>query len=70
MVLKVFVKFFKCVVFVKGLMFLCICLFGGVVMLYVNFSVIGVFMMIIIVFVILFMFVWMIIFCLYFVYCK
>lgn len=70
MVSKAFVKFFKRVVFAKGLTFSCICLFGGVVMLYVNFSVIGAFTMIIIVFAILFMFVWTIIFCSYFVYRK
>lgn len=70
MALKVFAKLSKCAVLVKGLIFFCICLLGGVVMLYVNPSVIGVFMMIITVSVILFMFVWMIILCLYLVYCK
>lgn len=67
---KAFAKLFKRAVLAKGLTFFCICLLGGVVMLYVNFSVIGAFTMITTVFAILFMFVWTIIFCLYLVYCK
>ncbi|XNM55455.1 hypothetical protein ACLK1Z_24205 [Escherichia coli] len=47
----------------KGLTFSCICLLGGVVMLYVNPSVIGAFTMITTVSAILFMFVWTIILC-------
>ena len=54
----------------KGLTFSCICLLGGVVMLYVNPSVIGAFTMITTVSAILFMFVWTIILCSYLVYRK
>ena len=49
----------------KGLTFSCMCLLGGVVMLYVNPSVIGAFTMITTVSAILFMFVWTIILCSY-----
>ncbi len=54
----------------KGLTFSCICLLGGVVMLYVNPSVIGAFTMITTVSAILFMFVWTIILCSYLAYRK
>ena len=56
-----FAKLSKRAVPAKGLTFSCICLLGGVVMLYVNPSVIGAFTMITTVSAILFMFVWTII---------
>ena len=60
-----FAKLSKRAVPAKGLTFSCICLLGGVVMLYVNPSVIGAFTMITTVSAILFMFVWTIILCSY-----
>ena len=65
-----FAKLSKRAVPAKGLTFSCICLLGGVVMLYVNPSVIGAFTMITTVSAILFMFVWTIILCSYLVYRK
>ncbi len=62
---KAFAKLSKRAVPAKGLTFSCICLLGGVVMLYVNPSVIGAFTMITTVSAILFMFVWTIILCSY-----
>ena len=67
---KAFAKLSKRAVPAKGLTFSCICLLGGVVMLYVNPSVIGAFTMITTVSAILFMFVWTIILCSYLVYRK
>ena len=67
---KAFAKLSKRAVPPKGLTFSCICLLGGVVMLYVNPSVIGAFTMITTVSAILFMFVWTIILCSYLVYRK
>ena len=65
-----FAKLSKRAVPAKGLTFSCMCLLGGVVMLYVNPSVIGAFTMITTVSAILFMFVWTIILCSYLVYRK
>ncbi|WP_449542725.1 D-serine/D-alanine/glycine transporter [Enterobacter ludwigii] len=67
---RAFAKLSKRAVPAKGLTFSCICLLGGVVMLYVNPSVIGAFTMITTVSAILFMFVWTIILCSYLVYRK
>ena len=67
---KAFAKLSKRAVPAIGLTFSCICLLGGVVMLYVNPSVIGAFTMITTVSAILFMFVWTIILCSYLVYRK
>jgi hypothetical protein len=67
---KAFGKLSKRAVPAKGLTFSCICLLGGVVMLYVNPSAIAAFTMITTVSAILFMFVWTIILCSYLVYRK
>jgi len=67
---KAFAKLSKRAVPAKGLTFSCICLLGGVVMLYVNPNVIAAFTMITTVSAILFMFVWTIILCSYLVYRK
>lgn len=67
---KAFAKLSKRAVPAKGLTFSCICLLGGVVMLYVNPDVISAFTMITTVSAILFMFVWTIILCSYLVYRK
>jgi D-serine/D-alanine/glycine transporter len=67
---KAFGKLSKNAVPAKGLTFSCICLLGGVVMLYVNPDVITAFTMITTVSAILFMFVWTIILCSYLVYRK
>ena len=67
---KMFARLSKRAVPAKGLTFSCMCLLGGVVMLYVNPSVIGAFTMITTVSAILFMFVWTIILCSYLVYRK
>jgi len=67
---KSFGKLSKRSVPATGLTFSCICLLGGVVILYVNPSVIEAFTMITTVSAILFMFVWTIILCSYLVYRK
>jgi len=67
---KSFGKLSKRAVPATGLTFSCICLLGGVVILYVNPSVIEAFTMITTVSAILFMFVWTIILCSYLVYRK
>lgn len=65
---QAFAKLSKRSVPAKGLTFSCMCLLGGVVMLYINPSVIAAFTMITTVSAILFMFVWTIILCSYLVY--
>ena len=67
---KAFATLSKRAVPAKGLTFSCICLLGGVVMLYVNPSAIAAFTMITTVSAILFMFVWTIILCSYLTYRK